>query len=147
MALHPSNAFLILLLIGCSPAPADDVKPAPKKPVAEANPNQFSLACNIDYRLTLNGKVDESPAFEPSILTYSFDLDTRQWCFAAACEPADLDEVTASRITFQDRKGTRFSINRTTGDILGVFGDMQMGSRQTGTCTKAPFKPFPKSKF
>jgi hypothetical protein len=115
--------------------------------IEPGDPNKFDLECDVSYRLTLNGKEEKSGLVPNTTRVYAFDLSIKQWCDAFNCKPANLDTVSPSAITFHDEKGTQFRIDRITGDVVGTFGDMQMGSKTTGTCTKASFTPFPKAKF
>ncbi|RYG96009.1 MAG: hypothetical protein EON58_13000 [Alphaproteobacteria bacterium] len=113
---------------------------------APPNTDQFNLDCQFELRMFLVGKLEEKPNVSGP-RTYTFDLTRRQWCNTRDCQPADIQDVTASEIRFQDKFGADYTINRNTGELVGVMGDTDLGSRTTGACKKAPFTPFPAAKF
>ena len=111
---------------------------------------QFDLICHGNT--TSTAFFQSKPVFSevPATKHLRIDLTTGQWCQDDCREVAHITDVTASQIVLTIAVGGQplRTIDRRTGSYMemvdtGGWGGDPFG----GSCTPAPFTPFPTTKF
>lgn len=111
--------------------------------------DQFDLVCNNTSELTGYSTPTSSRTIE-----FRIDLSLKQACANECLRVFPIKEVLADAIVFEDdvdnREGPHFRrINRVTGEYSGMNTTRSLGMMivEKGACARAPFKPFPATKF
>ena len=81
------------------------------------------------------------------------DLDAKQYCFSAECPAASVifdvapDKIVFSPINALSGGGEYAEVSRVDGHFRRSFVRNMVTSTYRATCEKAPFTPFPKTRF